>query len=278
MGEAPLPSPAMPPGSDLSRTRNFGIVAHIDAGKTTVSERMLFYSGVEHRMGEVHEGAAVMDWMDEERKRGITITSAATTVPWGDHTLNLIDTPGHVDFTVEVERCLRVLDGAVLVVNGVAGVQAQSETVHRQMVANEVPFVVFVNQCDRPGADPLRCVEHVRERLGVPAIPIQLPIGAEKELRGVVDVIGMRALLFDEGDLGAEPRQIEVPAECVEEAGVLRAELLDALADEDEEILTAVLEETDLPEQTIRAALRRCVLTRTLVPVLCGAEIGRAHV
>ena len=252
--------------------RNFGIAAHIDAGKTTVSERMLFYSGVEHRMGEVHEGTAVMDWMDEERKRGITITAAATTLPWRDHTLNLIDTPGHVDFTVEVERSMRVLDGAVLVLNGVAGVQAQSETVFRQMTVHRVPYVVFVNQCDRPGADVLRAVEHLVERLAAPAVPVQLPIGAEKDLRGVVDLLEQRAFEFPEEGEG-QPVEVEVPPALADDVGVLRAELVERLADVDEAICEAVLEDREPDPAELRAALRRSVLARTLVPVLCGAAL-----
>ena len=257
----------------LDRLRNLGIVAHIDAGKTTVSERMLFYAGVERRMGEVHEGTAVMDWMEEERKRGITITAAATNLPWRDHRIQLIDTPGHVDFTVEVERCMRVLDGAVLVVNGVAGVQAQSETVWRQMRRHRVPYVAFVNQCDRAGADYFRCIEDLRQRLSVPAIALQYPLGSEKEFRGVVDVLSGEAWHFDAADQGREPRAIEVPAEVADEVAVLRAELVEALADHDEELLAQVLEEVEPELGDLKRVLRRCVLEHTLVPVLCGAAL-----
>ncbi|MEM7309510.1 MAG: elongation factor G [Planctomycetota bacterium] len=262
----------------LERLRNIGIVAHIDAGKTTVSERMLFYSGVERRMGEVHEGTAVMDWMEEERKRGITITSAATNLPWGEHRIQLIDTPGHVDFTVEVERCMRVLDGAVLVVNGVAGVQAQSETVWRQMRRHEVPYVAFVNQCDRAGADYFRCIEDLRERLSVPAIALQYPLGAEREFRGVVDVLSGEAWHFAVDDQGREPRAIDVPPDVVDEVAVLRAELVEALAEEDEDLLTCVVEEREPELGDLRAALRRRVLDHTLVPVLCGSALRNVGV
>src|SRR5262245_15026304 len=257
----------------LDRLRNLGIVAHIDAGKTTVSERMLYYSGVERRMGEVHEGTAVMDWMEEERKRGITISAAATSLPWLGHRIQLIDTPGHVDFTVEVERCMRVLDGAILVLNGVAGVQAQSETVWRQMRRHRVPYIAFVNQCDRAGADYFRCVADLRKRLAVPAIAVQLPIGVEKEFRAVADVITGEAWRFRTEDLGLAPEPIPIPERLQDEVAVLRAELLDALAEEDEELLAAVLEERAVPAERVRKALRARVLARTLVPVLAGAAL-----
>ncbi|MCZ6598840.1 MAG: elongation factor G [Planctomycetota bacterium] len=257
----------------LDQLRNIGIVAHIDAGKTTVTERMLFYSGVERRMGEVHEGTATMDWMEEERKRGITIVAAATTLPWRDHTINLIDTPGHVDFTVEVERSMRVLDGAVLVLNGVAGVQAQSETVWRQMRHHDVPYIAFVNQCDRAGADYMRCVGDLRRRLGAPAIAVQYPLGVERGFRSLVDVITGKAVEFAEEDLGREPRSIEAPPEVADEVAVLRAELIEALAEEDEGILQALVEEREPDPATLRAALRKRVVAHTLVPVLCGAAL-----
>ena len=258
---------------DADRIRNLGIVAHIDAGKTTVSERILFYAGVERRMGEVHEGSAVMDWMDEERKRGITITSAATTVPWREHAINLIDTPGHVDFTVEVERCMRVLDGAVLVVNGVAGVQAQSETVWRQMGRHGVRALAFVNQLDRPGADFSRAVQDLRERLDCPAIPIQYPIGSERGFRAIVDLLRHEALEFPEETLGKAPRPIPVPSELADEVGVLRSELLESLAEEDEELLEVFLSGTDPPLSLLQRVLRARVCSGSLVPVLCGSAL-----
>ena len=262
----------------LATLRNIGIVAHIDAGKTTVSERMLFYSGVERRLGEVHEGTAVMDWMDEERERGITITAAATNLPWRDHRIQLIDTPGHVDFTVEVERCMRVLDGAVLVINGVAGVQAQSETVWRQMRRHHVPYIAFVNQCDRAGADYFRCVAHLKARLGVPAVPVQLPLGAEKEMRGVIDVVRGVAWRFPEESQGRDPVAGPVPAERADEVAVLRAELCDLVAEDDEALLTKVLEDQEITDDELQAGLRRAVLAHRLVPVLCGAALRNVGV
>jgi len=194
---------------DLSRLRNLGVVAHIDAGKTTVSERILFVSGVEHKIGQVDEGTAVMDWMPEERERGITITAAATTLPWRECVLNLIDTPGHVDFTIEVERCMRVLDGAVLVIDAVAGVQAQSESVWRAMRRHRVPAVVFVNKCDRPGADFLAAVRSVRKRLEAPAVPVQYPLYEKGELTGLVDLLERRAWRFAASDGPSAPAEAE---------------------------------------------------------------------
>ncbi len=257
---------------DLARLRNIGIVAHIDAGKTTVSERILYVSGVEHKIGEVDEGTAVMDWMPEERERGITITAAATTLPWRDHVINLIDTPGHVDFTIEVERCMRVLDGAILVIDAVAGVQAQSETVWRQMQRHHVPAIVFVNKCDRPGADFLAAVESVKRRLGAPAVPIQYPLGSPAELEGVVDLLGRRALRFSAAGDGA-PAEVPLPQDLADEVEVLRAELAEVLAERDEGLLQALLEEREVAPEALRAALRRRTLERSLVPVLCGAAL-----
>jgi len=257
----------------LARIRNIGVVAHIDAGKTTVSERMLFYSGVERRMGEVHEGSATMDWMDEERRRGITITAAATSIPWRDHTLHLIDTPGHVDFTVEVERCMRVLDGAVLVLNGVAGIQAQSETVWRQMVRHEVRSIAFVNQLDRAGADFFHAIEDMKQRLDIPAVPIQFPIGRERDFRTVVDLLTGEAIEFPEDTLGRDPRRVPAPAEFADEIGVLRSELIEILAEEDEDILGAFLEDREPEVEWLRRALRKQVCAGKLVPVLAGAAL-----
>ena len=263
---------------DLSKLRNLGVVAHIDAGKTTVSERILFYSGVERRMGEVHEGSATMDWMDEERRRGITIQSAATVVPWRDHRINLIDTPGHVDFTVEVERCMRVLDGAVLVVNGVAGVQAQTETVWRQMQAHHVRALVFVNQLDRPGADYLACVSDLAQRLGAPVVPIAYPVGTGREMRTVVNLLTREALHFDEGTQGRKPRRGPVPSAVEDEVEVLRSELLDILAEEDEHIMGAVLEGREPDLERLLAAVASRTKAGTLVPVLCGAALRNVGV
>ena len=259
--------------TSLARMRNLGIVAHIDAGKTTVSERILFYSGVERRMGEVHEGTATMDYLEEERARGITITAAATTVPWREHAIHLIDTPGHVDFTVEVERCMRVLDGAVLVVNGVAGVQAQSETVWRQMKRHGVRALAFVNQLDRPGADFMRCVADLEKRLGLAAVPVQYPLVHGRGQRALVDLLTMRALEFPEEELGRGPRVIPIPSEVADEVAVLRAELLDVLSEESEPVMAALLEEREPEPALLVAALRARVLAGTLVPVLGGAAL-----
>jgi elongation factor G len=252
--------------------RNLGIVAHIDAGKTTVSERILYYTGVESRMGEVHEGTATLDYLPEERARGITITAAATTVPWRGHAIHLIDTPGHVDFTVEVERCMRVLDGAVLVVNGVAGVQAQSETVWRQMKRHGVRALAFVNQLDRPGADFLRCLGDLEKRLGMPAVAVQVPLLAGGG-RTLVDLIEPCALEFPEQELGRNPRVLPVPPEVADEFELLRASLLERLAEESEPVLAAVLEEREPEPALVRAALRARVLAGTLVPVFAGSAL-----
>jgi len=257
---------------DLERLRNIGVVAHIDAGKTTVSERFLFLSGVEHRIGQVDEGTTVLDWMQEERERGITITAAATRLPWRDHAINLVDTPGHVDFTVEVERSLRVLDGAVLVVDAVAGVQAQSETVWRQMRAYDVPSVAFVNKCDRSGADFLGAVGSLVRRLEAPAVPIQYPIHDGDRCTGVVDLLEQRALEFDPEGVEA-PRVVDVPAALADEVGVLRSELVDFLAERDEALLSAVLEEREPDVDALRRALRARTIECSAVPVLCGAAL-----
>jgi len=265
-------------GTPLARMRNLGIVAHIDAGKTTVSERILFYSGVESRMGEVHDGTATLDYLEEERTRGITITAAATTVPWREHVIHLIDTPGHVDFTVEVERCMRVLDGAVLVLNAVAGVQAQSETVWRQMQRHHVRALAFVNQLDRPGSDFLRCVTHLKERLGVPAVPIQLPLVSGREQRVLVDLVTLSACEYALDDQGREAHPVPLPEEMADEIGVLRAELLDTLAEEDEELMACLLEEREPAPELLRRALRARVLAGTLVPVLGGSALRNVGV
>jgi elongation factor G len=259
--------------TSLAAMRNLGIVAHIDAGKTTLSERILFYSGVERRMGEVHEGTATLDYLAEERARGITITAAATTVPWRGHSIHLIDTPGHVDFTVEVERCLRVLDGAVLVVNGVAGVQAQSETVWRQMKRHGVPALAFVNQLDRPGADFLRCVADLGKRLSVRAIPIQYPLIVGRSGRTLIDLLTLEAFEFAEEDQGRVPRPSTPSAAHMDEAAVLRAELVDVLAEEDEGLIETVLAGRSPAADELRRALRLRVLAGSLVPVLAGAAL-----
>jgi elongation factor G len=259
--------------------RNIGIIAHIDAGKTTLTERILFYTERSHRLGEVHEGTAKMDYLPEERERGITITSAATTVHWKGHRINIIDTPGHVDFTVEVERSLRVLDGAVVVLCGVAGVQAQSETVWRQADRYHVPRVVFVNKLDRTGADFARVVHDASARLGRRVLPVQLPWGREKDLRGVIDLPGWRSLEWVEGRQGREVREGEVPAGLRDEAQLARHELLESLADADDAFTATYLELEDrAPRADVLAALRRATLAGRVVPALCGAAFRNVGV
>jgi elongation factor G len=257
----------------LSQVRNIGIIAHIDAGKTTVTERMLFYSGRVHRMGEVHDGNTVMDYLVQEKERGITITSAATTIFWRDCQVNIIDTPGHVDFTVEVERSLRVLDGAVGVFCGVGGVQPQSETVWRQADRYGVPRIAFVNKLDRVGADFASVVGQIRSRLGSNAIPIQIPWGREESFRGAIDLLELRALAFAEAELGARVVSGAVPPELAAEAERARAALVEQLAEKDERVLEAYLANPDVPAALLRAALRRLTVANAAVPVLCGAAL-----
>jgi elongation factor G len=257
----------------LARLRNLGIIAHIDAGKTTVTERILFYAGIEHKMGEVHFGTARMDYLEEEQERGITITSAATTFLWEGHKLNLIDTPGHVDFTAEVERSLRVLDGAVVVFDGVAGVEAQSETVWHQADRYGVPRLVFVNKLDRVGADPERVLAMIRERLTPSALPLQLPIGKESGFEGVVDLIDEVALRFDEESQGKDVIRGEVPPELAEAVRSARAELVERAAEQDDALTDKFLEEGDLSPEEIRQGVRAGTLSRALTPVLYGAAL-----
>ncbi len=255
---------------DLKNIRNIGIAAHIDAGKTTTSERILFYTGRKHRVGEVHEGAATMDWMDQERERGITITSAATTCHWKECLINLIDTPGHVDFTVEVERSMRVLDGAVAVFCAVGGVEPQSETVWRQADKYRVPRVAFVNKMDRVGADFNDVVRGIKERLGARPVPIQIPVGVEDTFQGAVDLVRQRAVLFTD-EMGSDPKVGPIPAELQEEARLGREAIVEALADFDEEIMALFLDAKPVPDDLVRAALRRSTIAMELVPVLCGS-------
>ena len=253
----------------LERTRNIGIMAHIDAGKTTTTERILYYTGRNYKIGEVHEGAATMDWMVQEQERGITITSAATTCSWNNHTINIIDTPGHVDFTVEVERSLRVLDGAVAVFDAVAGVEPQTETVWRQANKYNVPRMCFINKMDRTGADFYRCVDMIKDRLDcVPAV-IQLPIGAEADFLGVVDLLTMKALLWDD-EKGVEFHEAEIPADLVESANAYRAELLEAVATFDEALMEKYLGDETITSEEIKVALRKATLAVELIPILCG--------
>ena len=254
----------------LDRVRNIGIMAHIDAGKTTTTERILYYTGRTHKMGEVHEGAAVMDWMAQEQERGITITSAATTATWRDFRINIIDTPGHVDFTIEVERSLRVLDGAIAVFDSVAGVEPQSETVWRQADKYGVPRIAFINKMDRVGADFEMSVRTIRERLGANPVPIQLPIGSEDNLRGVIDLVENKALVWKD-DLGIEFDVEDVPAEMADAVEEARHHLIEACADADDELMEMYLEETEIPVDRLREALRSATLDLALTPVLCGS-------
>jgi elongation factor G len=256
---------------ELAKIRNIGIVAHIDAGKTTTTERILFYTGRVHRIGEVDEGSATMDWMVQERERGITITSAATTCIWRDHRINIIDTPGHVDFTVEVERSLRVLDGAVVVLSAVEGVQPQSETVWRQADRYRVPRILYVNKMDRTGADFLRTVRMVRERLGATAVPIQLPVGTEDAFQGVVDLIRMKAILYLD-DLGTRSDETEIPAAMRQLAEEWREKLVDAVAEMDDELTAKYINGRVLSEEEIRRGLRLGTISAKLVPVLAGSS------
>jgi len=257
----------------LARIRNIGIIAHIDAGKTTVSERILFFSGRVHRMGEVHDGNTVMDWMAQEQERGITITSAATTCFWRGHQIHLIDTPGHVDFTAEVERSLRVLDGAVAVFCGVAGVQPQSETVWNQARRYHVPRMVFVNKMDRKGARFDWVVSNIRERLGAPLAVTQLPWGSEESFRGVVDLISLRAIEFPVAEQGSAPVSCAIPSEMAALAEEARTRLVETVAEQDEAVLASYMESPDVPADLLRAGLRRATLANVLVPLLCGSAL-----
>ncbi|MGZ5476921.1 MAG: GTP-binding protein, partial [Thermoanaerobaculia bacterium] len=255
----------------LAKTRNIGIMAHIDAGKTTTTERILYYTGRTHKLGEVHDGTATMDWMVQEQERGITITSAATTAMWNGKRLNIIDTPGHVDFTVEVERSLRVLDGAVGVFCAVGGVEPQSETVWRQADKYRVPRMAFVNKMDRVGADFFRTVAMIRDRLRANAVPIQLPLGTEEHHRGVIDLVIMKAIIWDDESLGAKYREDEIPETDRPLANEYREKLLEAVADADEPLMEKYLEGATISEAEIRAALRKGTLDMAIVPVLCGS-------
>jgi elongation factor G len=261
----------MPRQVPLERTRNIGIMAHIDAGKTTTTERILFYTGISYKIGEVHEGTATMDWMVQEQERGITITSAATTCFWRDHRVNIIDTPGHVDFTIEVERSLRVLDGAVAVFCGVGGVEPQSETVWRQADRYHVPRMAFVNKMDRVGADFPRVVGQIRERLRANPVVLQLPLGAEENFRGVVDLVKMRAVVWDNEDLGATFHEEGIPGDLAGAVAEARERLLESVADVDESLMEKYLNGETISEDEIRAALRAGTLAMKIVPVLCGS-------
>ena len=254
----------------LKRIRNIGIIAHIDAGKTTITERILYYTGRVHKMGEVHDGEATMDWMLEEKERGITITSAVTSCDWSGHTINIIDTPGHVDFTIEVERALRVLDGAVLVLCAVGGVQSQSITVDQQMKRYNVPGIAFVNKCDRSGANPFKVIDQLKDKLGHNAMAVQIPIGIEAEFEGVIDLFCMKALYFD-GPNGEDIRIESIPDQLLSEALKRRDELLEAASMFSDELTEAILEEKPVPAELLKSALRTGTLARKITPVFMGS-------
>ena len=261
----------MPRTTKIEDYRNFGIMAHIDAGKTTTTERILYYTGKSHKIGEVHDGAATMDWMEQEQERGITITSAATTAMWAGKRLNIIDTPGHVDFTIEVERSLRVLDGAVAVLDGNQGVEPQTETVWRQADRYNVPRIVFVNKMDKIGADFVACVESIRDRLGAKAVPIQLPIGSEATLKGLVDLVRMKAVVWDADGLGANYHDEEIPADLKDEADKARHYMIENSVELDDEAMEAYLNGDEPSEAVIKKCIRKAVLTGAFYPILCGS-------
>ncbi len=254
----------------IDKYRNIGIMAHIDAGKTTTTERILFYTGRSHKIGEVHDGTATMDWMEQEQERGITITSAATTCFWDDHRINIIDTPGHVDFTIEVERSLRVLDGAVAIFDGVAGVEPQSETVWRQADRYGVPRMCFVNKMDRIGVNFKRCVEMIKDRLGAKALVIQLPIGAEADYKGVIDLVKMKAVVWKDENLGAEFESVDIPADLLDEATLARTEMLEMAVEEDEVLLEKYLDGEEPSVAELKAAIRKGTIAGDFVPILNG--------
>jgi len=255
----------------LDKYRNIGIMAHIDAGKTTTTERVLYYTGKSHKIGEVHDGAATMDWMEQEQERGITITSAATTCFWRDHRINIIDTPGHVDFTIEVERSLKVLDGAVCVFDGVAGVEPQSETVWRQADKYKVPRICFVNKLDRTGADFYRCVDMIKERLGCKPLVLQLPVGSEADLKGVIDLVRMKAIIWQNEDLGAKFDIVDIPEELKEKSNSYRKELVEAAVEEDEKLMEAYLEGKEPSENDLIKCIRKGTLGFNFVPITTGS-------
>jgi elongation factor G len=261
----------MPRTNKIEDYRNFGIMAHIDAGKTTTTERILYYTGKSHKIGEVHDGAATMDWMEQEQERGITITSAATTAYWNGHRLNIIDTPGHVDFTIEVERSLRVLDGAVCVLDSNQGVEPQTETVWRQGDKYRVPRIVFANKMDKTGADFYKCLDDIVKRLGAKPVAIQLPIGAESEFKGLVDLVRMKGIIWHEEDKGATFDEIEIPADLKDKAAEYRAQLIEAAVELDDEVLAAFFDGKEPDEATLKRLIRKAVLTSAFFPVLCGS-------
>jgi elongation factor G len=261
----------MPRVHPIEDYRNFGIMAHIDAGKTTTTERILYYTGKSHKIGEVHEGAATMDWMEQEQERGITITSAATTAFWNDKRLNIIDTPGHVDFTIEVERSLRVLDGAVVVLDSNQGVEPQTETVWRQGDKYKVPRIVFANKMDKIGADFFQCLKDIVDRLGAKPIAIQLPIGAESQFKGLVDLVRMKGVVWDEETLGAKYHDVDIPADMLDQAKEYREKLVEAAVELDDDALSAFLDGKEPDEATLKKLIRKAVITGAFYPVLCGS-------
>jgi elongation factor G len=261
----------MPRSHPIEDYRNFGIMAHIDAGKTTTTERILYYTGKSHKIGEVHEGAATMDWMEQEQERGITITSAATTAFWKEKRLNIIDTPGHVDFTIEVERSLRVLDGAVCVLDSNQGVEPQTETVWRQGDKYKVPRIVFANKMDKIGADFFKCLDDIKTRLGAKPIAIQLPIGSEQNYKGLVDLVRMKGVVWDDESLGAKYHDIDIPADMLDEAKKYREQMVEAAVELDDAAMTAYLEGKEPDEATLKRLIRKAVLTSAFFPVLCGS-------
>src|SRR6202008_471714 len=254
----------------LEKYRNIGIMAHIDAGKRTTTERILYYTGKSYKIGEVNEGTATMDWMEQEQERGITITSAATTCTWNGHRINIIDTPGHVDFTVEVERSLRVLDGAIALFDSVAGVEPQSETVWRQADKYHVPRIAYINKMDRIGADFERGVQTMIDRLGAHPVPIQLPIGAESEFKGIVDLVAMKAVVYND-DLGKDQSVIDIPADLLDAANAAREHLLEEVSHYDDDLVEMILEEQEIPNDRLVSAIRKATLSSQLTPVLCGS-------
>ncbi|HTT49298.1 MAG TPA: elongation factor G [Pseudolabrys sp.] len=261
----------MPRNHPIEDYRNFGIMAHIDAGKTTTTERILYYTGKSHKIGEVHEGAATMDWMEQEQERGITITSAATTAFWKEKRLNIIDTPGHVDFTIEVERSLRVLDGAVCVLDSNQGVEPQTETVWRQGDKYKVPRIVFANKMDKIGADFFKCLDDIKTRLGAKPVAIQLPIGAEQNFKGLVDLVRMKGVVWDDESLGAKYHDIDIPAELLDDAKKYREAMIEAAVELDDDAMTAYLEGKEPDEATLKRLIRKAVITGAFFPVLCGS-------
>ncbi|MGE3628249.1 MAG: elongation factor G, partial [Hyphomicrobiales bacterium] len=261
----------MPRTHPIEDYRNFGIMAHIDAGKTTTTERILYYTGKSHKIGEVHDGAATMDWMEQEQERGITITSAATTAVWKDKRLNIIDTPGHVDFTIEVERSLRVLDGAVCVLDSNQGVEPQTETVWRQGDKYKVPRIVFCNKMDKIGADFFKCLDDIKKRLGAKPVAIQLPIGAENNFKGIVDLVRMKGVVWDDETLGAKYEDVDIPAELADQAAEYRTALVEAAVELDDDAMAAYLDGNEPDEATLKKLIRKAVTTGAFYPVLAGS-------